>query len=73
MRKALVLIFVLLCSMAFAITCASAEKGVAIVMELPEKEIIPESKLPESVEIIEDEAFEGTGVTQSCATFHAYL
>ena len=62
MKKVLLFIVSLLCIMAFAISYATAERGIAIVLELREKEIIPESKLPESVEIIEDEAFEGTAL-----------
>lgn len=62
MRKALVFLFVLLGFLAFTSSFASAERGIAIILELPENEIITESKLPGSVEIIEDAAFEGTAL-----------
>ena len=60
MKKALPFILILLCVLTFTISFAAAERGTFIGLEIPEKEIITESKLPASVTIIEDEAFEGT-------------
>lgn len=62
MRKLLLVFLTLLCIMAFAVSCASADNSAAIVLELQEQKNIYESKLPESVELIEDEAFEGTAL-----------
>ena len=70
MKKIIPFGIIVLCVLAFTVSFTIAERGVAIVLELPEKELldfhtgeaIPESKFPASVEIIEDEAFEGTAL-----------
>ena len=63
MKKSIPFILILLCVLTFTISYVSAEREVAIVTELPDNDINIESKLPESVKIIEDEAFEGTAIT----------
>lgn len=62
MKKVLPFILILLCVLAFTMSYVSAERGTVIVLELPQKEIITEAKLPESLTIVEDEAFEGTAL-----------
>ena len=62
MKKKIIVALILLCVMAFAISYASAIGKTAITQELPEIEIMTEAILPESVTIIEDEAFEGTAL-----------
>ena len=64
MKKVIPFILILLFILAFAISYASAERGVAIVLELPDKDSIPKSKLPAYVTVIEDEAFEGTALVK---------
>lgn len=63
-EKILLFIIALFCALAFAISCAQAERDAAIVLELSERETVSESKLPRSVTIIEDEAFEGTALVK---------
>ena len=62
MKKALLFLLMFLCVLTFTISFATAEKETFIITELSDKEIIIEAKLPESVTIIENEAFEGTAL-----------
>lgn len=64
MKKVLSFLLMLLCILIFTISLAAAEREPFIVFELPEKEIITEAKLPESLITIEDEAFEGTALVK---------
>lgn len=61
MKKLYVFMLVSLAIVAFTIS-ASSEKVAVVILELKENEIVQESKLPTSVEVIEDEAFEGTAL-----------
>ncbi len=49
-------------SFALAGDATQSPSKAIIVLELPEKELVSEFVLPESVEIIEEEAFEGTAI-----------
>ena len=60
MRRMITFLLILLCGLAFT-SYASAEIE-TLVVELSEKGIIAEAKLPTSIELIEDEAFEGTAL-----------
>lgn len=64
MKKALPFILILLCTWAFTISLAIAERDPVIILELQEKDAITEAKLPASVKTIEDEAFEGTAIVK---------
>ena len=59
MKKRHSFILILLCVLVFAVSYVFAEKGIVIVTDLSEKEVIPEAGLPKSAEFIEDEAFGG--------------
>lgn len=57
MKKGITFVLIVLCVLVFAISYASAR-------DIPEKEIIVESRLPASLEIIGEEAFDGTALTK---------
>ncbi len=68
MKKYVLIILVLISVMAVACSLAETKDdkllGKAFTFEIPGNDKIPEFNLPESVEIIEEEAFEGTSIVK---------
>lgn len=60
----LVLISVVAVTSSLADTTDNKSPGYTFTLEIPRNDKIPEFKLPESVKIIEDEAFEGTSIVK---------
>lgn len=61
MKKAILLLIIMLCLLTLTISLAEAEGFIPFI---PEDGIITEARLPASVTVIEDEAFEGTALVK---------
>lgn len=64
MKRIILLELFLFCIVAFTISFAAADTYTVSRFELSEREVGQESRLPASLKIIEDEAFEGTALIE---------